>query len=203
VLLARRESTTGLRHFFVRPVQDAFPPTRHPGYNLGMGFFDSRRRHFYDSDWDRFEYHWTDAQVAVLIVTGAIFAAICLWLAVRLINRRERWAKWTLVALLGVPALYLASFGPACWWLSVDPSKTRADRFYFDGQPCAPRIYWPVGWLSHYGPRPIGPAIDWYATRRWPVVMLSIDPDGRGWHSAKTHPAQSVFPGVPRPPWSR
>ena len=51
-------------------------------------------------------------------VLGIAFAAFCVWLTVRIVNRRERWAKWTLAALVGVPVLYLASFGPACWLAS-------------------------------------------------------------------------------------
>ncbi|MBI3864247.1 MAG: hypothetical protein HY290_20375 [Planctomycetia bacterium] len=51
-----------------------------------------------------------------LAFTGAAFAAFCLWLAVRIINRRERWAKWTLAAtIVGLPLIYVLSFGPACW----------------------------------------------------------------------------------------
>lgn len=50
-----------------------------------------------------------------LAVTGASFAAVCVWLAVRVVNRRERWAKWTLAGVVGLPVLYVASFGPACW----------------------------------------------------------------------------------------
>jgi len=49
---------------------------------------------------------------------GVAFAAFCLWLAVRIVNRRERWAKWTLAVAVTVPVLYVASFGPACWWIS-------------------------------------------------------------------------------------
>lgn len=43
------------------------------------------------------------------------FTAVCVWLMVRIVNRRERWAKWTLAAIVGLPVLYIASFGPACW----------------------------------------------------------------------------------------
>jgi hypothetical protein len=43
------------------------------------------------------------------------FAAFCVWRAVRIFNRRERWAKWTLAAIVGLPVLYVLSFGPACW----------------------------------------------------------------------------------------
>jgi hypothetical protein len=33
------------------------------------------------------------------------FAAFCVWLAVRVYNRRERWAKWTLGTTLALPVL--------------------------------------------------------------------------------------------------
>lgn len=62
--------------------------------------------------------------MTILLPTLAIaFAAFCVWLAVRIFNRRERWAKWTLAATLASPVLYVASFGPACWsadrkWIS-------------------------------------------------------------------------------------
>jgi hypothetical protein len=49
---------------------------------------------------------------AIAIVAVA-FAAICVWLGVRIYNRRERWAKRTLALLVGLPLLYVASFGPA------------------------------------------------------------------------------------------
>lgn len=53
--------------------------------------------------------------VAVPII-GIAFAAFCIWLLVRIVNRRERWAKWTAVGLvIGLPVLYVLSFGPACW----------------------------------------------------------------------------------------
>jgi hypothetical protein len=50
-----------------------------------------------------------------LTIFGIAFAAICIWLTVRIVNRRERWAKWTLAAVIAMPVLYVASFGPACW----------------------------------------------------------------------------------------
>ncbi|HEY3969257.1 MAG TPA: hypothetical protein VGM05_32195 [Planctomycetaceae bacterium] len=31
-------------------------------------------------------------------------------------NRRERWAKWTLAGTLCLPVMYVAGFGPACCW---------------------------------------------------------------------------------------
>ena len=44
---------------------------------------------------------------------GVAFTAFCIWLAVRILNRRERWAKWMAVVLTLLA--YPLSFGPACW----------------------------------------------------------------------------------------
>src|SRR5580765_2198488 len=42
--------------------------------------------------------------MATLLSTFAVaFAACCVWLTVRIVNRRERWAKWTLAAVVGQP----------------------------------------------------------------------------------------------------
>jgi hypothetical protein len=52
--------------------------------------------------------------MTMLFPTLAIaFAAFCVWLTVRIVNRREKWAKrtaWTVVVLL---LLYPLSVGPA------------------------------------------------------------------------------------------
>ena len=43
------------------------------------------------------------------------FVAFCVWLTVRIVNRRELWAKWTAAIVLGLPVLYIVSLGPANW----------------------------------------------------------------------------------------
>jgi len=53
-----------------------------------------------------------------LTFLSVTYAAVGLWLAVRIVNRRERWAKWTATALIAAPILYVLSFGPACWIVS-------------------------------------------------------------------------------------
>jgi hypothetical protein len=53
-----------------------------------------------------------------LTIFGVSFAAFCVWLAVRIVNRHERWAKRTLAVVVALPVLYVASFGPACWLTS-------------------------------------------------------------------------------------
>ncbi len=45
-------------------------------------------------------------------VVGTAYAAACVWLGVRFFNRRERWAKWMVVALAVTPVLYVLSSGP-------------------------------------------------------------------------------------------
>lgn len=52
---------------------------------------------------------------STLASIAAAFAALCLWLTVRIINRRERWAKRMLAAVIAMPVLYVASSGPAVW----------------------------------------------------------------------------------------
>ncbi len=53
--------------------------------------------------------------VYVLLALGAAFSASAVWLVVRSINRRERWAKWALAMLIGLPSPYVLNFGPAYW----------------------------------------------------------------------------------------
>jgi hypothetical protein len=59
----------------------------------------------------------TMPDMTILLPTLAVaYAAFCIWLTVRIVNRRERSVKWTLVArVVGPPVLYVLSFGPACW----------------------------------------------------------------------------------------
>jgi hypothetical protein len=73
----------------------------------------------------------------VLSCLAVAFAAFCIWLTVRIVNRRERRAKWTLAVVVGVPALYVASFGPACWLVSTCEGK--GSEHYFR------QFYRPIG----------------------------------------------------------
>jgi membrane-bound metal-dependent hydrolase YbcI (DUF457 family) len=52
--------------------------------------------------------------MTIILPTLAVaFAALCVWLTVRIVNR-QRQAKWAVMAG-ALTALYVASFGPACW----------------------------------------------------------------------------------------
>jgi drug/metabolite transporter superfamily protein YnfA len=69
-----------------------------------------------------------------LSIFGVAFAAFCVWLTVRIINRRERWAKWTVVALTAFAAIALLVQPPT--WARVNA-------------------------LNNYGPEPIRNWIRW------------------------------------------
>jgi hypothetical protein len=96
----------------------------------------------------------------VLSVIGVAFAAFCVWLTVRIVNRRERWAKWTAGGLaVCLPVLYVLGIGPAIWLyqrkLMPDSVATEIEQFYL-----------PLAWLRAIGPEPISDAFDWY-TELW------------------------------------
>ena len=88
----------------------------------------------------------------MLPLLAVAFAAFCVWLIVRIVNRRERWAKWTLAAAIGLPMLYALSFGPACWMSSrtnVGSSEVEA-------------VFWPLT-LAMSRNEKISDTCDWYA----------------------------------------
>jgi hypothetical protein len=94
----------------------------------------------------------------VLPALAVGFAAFCVWLAVRIFNRRERWTKLTLTAMVGVPVLYVTSFGPACWI-----SSHTLDRGDHIGAQTLNMLYQPILSLAWSGPSIVqGPTI-WYA----------------------------------------
>ena len=113
----------------------------------------------------------------LLAISTVVFAAFSIWLAVRIVNRRERWAKWTAAGLLCLLAAYPLSLGPACWWFPQEP-----DFMWIGCSPfpqMAPRIYWPLGWLAQHGSRPVPDVIRWYVTPRQGRLILpaGIKPD--------------------------
>ncbi len=82
--------------------------------------------------------------MAIIIpVLTVSFAAFCVWLTVRIVNRRERWAKWTLAVMLASPVLYVASFGPMVWATSWD-GKTEVSDLGVPLSPKATNLYLPL-----------------------------------------------------------
>jgi hypothetical protein len=107
----------------------------------------------------------------VLPTLAVAFAALCVWLTVRIVNRRERWAKWTLATTVCVPMLYVLSFGPACWWFSESFGPKWGQEVNHKGRriqnlrvQVVPAAFAPVAWVARRGPQPLFSAVRWYAT---------------------------------------
>jgi hypothetical protein len=101
----------------------------------------------------------------VLPALAVAFAAICIWLGVRIFNRRERWAKWILVGVVGLPVLYVASFGPACWISSrLQPSGEIVSTVY---SPIIPAML--------QGPVAVQSVLTYYAAFGIPGGCFSVD----------------------------
>jgi hypothetical protein len=73
----------------------------------------------------------------VVVALSVAFAAFCVWLTVRIVNRRERWAKWTAAGLIAL-IVYALSVGPAIWL--VDRKLLSAETVV--------TIWKPVYWLE-------------------------------------------------------
>ena len=90
---------------------------------------------------------------------AAAFAAFCVWLGVRVYNRRERWAKWTAVALLTLCG-YPMSMGP---WIAIYVATHKSQARV--SVPFA--VYRPVEFVVENSPAAISDAytryISWWA----------------------------------------
>jgi|GEM_PF-5182500 len=80
-------------------------------------------------------------------ILAIAFAAFCVWLTVRVVNRRERWARRTMVGAAAV-VLYVLGFGPTCWLV---------DGGYIAARP-ASKVYRPI--LAVHASSQWGPAAD-------------------------------------------
>ena len=67
-------------------------------------------------------------------IVGVLVAALAIWLIVRVVNRRERWAIWIAAALFAAIVDYPLSFGPACWLAGCGVAPMKATR----------AAYWPL-----------------------------------------------------------
>ena len=74
---------------------------------------------------------------AIISALGVVFAAFCVWLTVRIVNRRERWAK-RMAVLLVLLVGYPLSFAPAIWIHPYLPDPA---------QDVVRWIYEPLHWL--------------------------------------------------------
>ncbi len=90
---------------------------------------------------------------------GTALMAFTVWLAVRIVNRRERWAKRTAVVLVVVLVAYPLSIYPLewLWGRGMLPNLRWVDQ--------ARAIYRsPIVWVADNGPEWFEYALDWVET---------------------------------------
>jgi hypothetical protein len=104
--------------------------------------------------------------VAALVLIAVSYAALCVWLTVRIVNRRERRDTLALATLIAAPIVYVMSFGPACW---LGARQRTGDRALMEG------VYGPLIETAASMPDPIPTWICHYATCGMPAdggIML-------------------------------
>src|SRR5262245_55425344 len=94
--------------------------------------------------------------MTILLSTLAVaFAAFCVWLTVRIVNRKERWAKWTLAGVIVLSVLYVLGYGLVC---RLEDTNRLPD---WSGRPLA-ILYSPMNWLFENGSWSVWRAMLWY-----------------------------------------
>ena len=87
-----------------------------------------------------------DRLAAAIPTVGVAVVAFCVWLGVRLYNRRERWVKLTLMTtLIGVPLLYFVVFGTVCRATSQPTAEWRANNVAVPANAVDTVLYRPLG----------------------------------------------------------
>ena len=140
-----------------------------------------------ERSWDRFRVRLRISVNIALSFLAVSFAAFCLWLAVRIVNRHERWAMRTAWGVAAILMLYPLSLGPAC--------RMAAEPMDLGYMMPAPRpwmtFYWPIGWLASdvsrtpsrsgdRGPKSLfRPAVAWYVNLWLPRDTVVVIPAAR------------------------
>jgi hypothetical protein len=65
----------------------------------------------------------------LLPILAIAFAAVCVWLTVRIVNRRERWAKWALAAAIST-AIYGGGYSAL---LDPNPQWDKTETVFLPG----------------------------------------------------------------------
>jgi hypothetical protein len=86
---------------------------------------------------------------------GVALAAFCVWLGVRIFNRREKWAKRMAVGLVALLVAYPLSIGPVGWINSRLQWPGLNDAYGV--------IYIPLIIVYFNCPQPLQDSMDWYA----------------------------------------
>jgi len=97
-----------------------------------------------------------DEAIPIWSTLGVVCATFSVWLTVRIVNRRERWAKRTAVALIVLLVVYPLSLGPLVGATTHGLIPTDTHNWI------AGHIYAPVLLTMRDGPQFIKAPIKWY-----------------------------------------
>jgi hypothetical protein len=89
-------------------------------------------------------------------------------------DRKKPLWPWIVALLIGLPALYVASFGPVCW-LAATPYAT-----WPRGPAWGMAVYWPLGDAAMRG-GPIGTVLRWwirFGTWEGRIAMIPTNSEG-------------------------
>ena len=124
--------------------------------------------------------HYNLGMEALFLSLAVAFAALGIWLTARIVNRRERWAKRTALALACLPIVYMLSFGPACWIAATPRVAGNTDE-----PRIGMRFYFPIGALIHYSrsenSKPLQRWIT-FGTKKGGRVIVPTDAAGNNWY---------------------
>jgi hypothetical protein len=91
-------------------------------------------------------------------------------------DRKSPLWPWIVSLLIGLPVLYVGSYGPACWYWSRHnedgPGHMRRSELF-------EKAYLPIWWCAAREPRVLAPTISWHATLGMPeggCVYMRQDP---------------------------
>jgi hypothetical protein len=91
-------------------------------------------------------------------------------------NRKNPGVAFWATVVVVVALLYVASFGPACWYLSREPYDHSFRRLF-------ERTYWPIGRAASEGPKIVERSVFRYGELGMPVggyVHLPCEPARQG-----------------------
>jgi hypothetical protein len=101
-----------------------------------------------------------DEAIPIWSALGVCLTTFSVWLTVRIVNRRERWARRTAVALIVLLVVYPLSLGPLVWATTHGLIRSETHNWI------AGYVYAPVLWAWRDGPKSVKVILHEY-TKLW------------------------------------
>jgi hypothetical protein len=99
----------------------------------------------------------------ILLIVGIAFESTCLWLSVRIFNKREPFTQLALAIAIGLPVAYILAEGPLGWviyhQIAPESIETLIDTIFTQ----------PIGLAFEAAPEEIQIAYCWYLSLWFPV----------------------------------